>query len=159
MNENKIQENANKDINLQENNTQQRVQEHELQQRTIQEGEIRQGKEANKNMIKKDQTNKKVRRIIYYVLGVLEVLFAFRFIFKVLGANPQSPFVDFLYSLTNLFIAPFAGIFRTAKTTGIETQAVLEPSLIIAMIVYAAIAWGIVKLIEISTNRKESETL
>jgi len=110
------------------------------------------------NLEKEGQGNLKVRRIIYYILGFLEVLFAFRLVFKVLGANPQSTFVSIIYSVTNIFIAPFNGIFRKAVTQGIETQSVLEPTLIIAMMVYAALAWGIVKLIEISSNRTDSNT-
>lgn len=89
------------------------------------------------------------QRIVYYILGVLEVLLAFRLVFKMLGANAVSPFVAFLYSLTQIFIYPFTGIFPAATAKGLEVQAVLEPTTIIAMIVYGVIAWGIVKLIEI----------
>ncbi len=99
----------------------------------------------------------KARRIIYYLLGILEILFAFRLVFKVLGANPGSPFVSIIYSVSDLFLAPFYGIFRIAVSDGIETQSVLEPALIIAMIVYAALAWGIAKFIDIMNNRKENE--
>lgn len=105
------------------------------------------------NYKKEDQRSLKFRKFIYYILGVFEVLFAFRLVFKILGANPGSTFVSIIYSVTGLFLNPFRGIFRMAVTQGIETQSVLEPTLIIAMIVYAAIAWGIVKLIEISSNR------
>lgn len=96
----------------------------------------------------------RVQRIVYYVLGVLEVLLAFRLVFKLLGANPASPFVAFIYSLTQIFIYPFTGIFPAAAANGLEAQAILEPTTIIAMIVYGVIAWGIVKLIGIM---KESE--
>ena len=102
------------------------------------------------NIIKTEQGHLKARKIVYYILGVLEVLFAFRLVFKLLGANPQSPFVAFIYSVSQAFLAPFAGIFRSSVTKGIEAQSILEPMTIIAMIVYAVIAWGIVKLIEIS---------
>jgi hypothetical protein len=114
--------------------------------------------ESNNEMRKK-QGNIKVRKIIYYILGVLEVLFAFRLVFKILGANSQSAFVNMIYSVTNAFLTPFSGIFKTAVSKGLETQSILEPQLIIAMIVYALIAWGIVRLIEISSNHKDTETL
>lgn len=113
----------------------------------------------NTDIKKVDQGNLKARRIIYYIFGVLEVLFVFRLIFKILGANPESTFISLIYSVTNIFLAPFVGIFRMAVTKGIETQAVLEPTLIIAMVVYAAIAWGIITLIEINKKHKDSETL
>ena len=108
-------------------------------------------------IIKTDQGNLKARKIVYYILGVLEVLLAFRLVFKLLGANPQSPFVSFIYSVSQAFLSPFSGIFRSAVTKGLETQSVLEPTTIIAMIVYAVVAWGIVKLIEISKPHQNTE--
>ncbi|HEY8911226.1 MAG TPA: YggT family protein [Desulfosporosinus sp.] len=106
--------------------------------------------------IKTGQGQLKATKIVYYILGILEVLFAFRLVFKLLGANPESPFVSFIYTLSQAFLAPFSGIFRSAVTKGIEAQAVLEPTTIIAMIVYAVVAWGIVKLIDISKPTKSS---
>ena len=96
-----------------------------------------------------DERNLKIKRLIYWVLGFLEVLFAFRLLFKLMGANPGSTFVSFIYAVSQVFVMPFAGIFRSTAAQGIETRAVLEPGTIIAMIVYALIAWGIVRLIEI----------
>ena len=96
----------------------------------------------------------KAKQIVYYILGILEVLFAFRLVFKLLGANPYSGFVSFVYSVTRVFLSPFISIFRSPVTRGNMTQAVLEPSTVIGMIVYAIIAWGIARLIEINMNPK-----
>jgi len=97
----------------------------------------------------------RTKKIVYYILGVFEVLFAFRLIFKLLGANPGSAFVSFIYTVSGVFIAPFNGIFRSAVTEGIETKSVLEPTTIIAMIVYAIIAYGVARLIEIYGTPKD----
>lgn len=97
------------------------------------------------------------RKIVYYILGVIEVLLAFRLVFKLLGANPASSFVAGIYALSNIFLSPFTGIFRTATARGVETQSILEPSTIVAMLVYAIIAWGIVKLIEIIRHSQKVE--
>ncbi|MGE5421783.1 MAG: YggT family protein [Ignavibacteriales bacterium] len=97
------------------------------------------------------------RRVVYYVLGVLEILLAFRLVFKLLGANPDSGFVSFIYSLSQVFLVPFTTIFSSATTQGIETRAFLEPSTMIAMVVYALIAWGIVKLIIIIRKNNEAQ--
>ena len=101
----------------------------------------------------KNRNRLKVRRIIYYLLGALEVLFALRLGFKILGANTESIFISVIYSVTDIFLAPFNGIFRSAVTQGIETESVLEPAVIIAMIVYALLAWGIDRFINIMNNR------
>jgi hypothetical protein len=66
-------------------------------------------------------------------------------------------FVDLIYSITGIFIMPFAGIFRQATTAGVETTAVLEPATIVAIIVYILIAWGIVKLIGL-LSRERAQT-
>ena len=101
------------------------------------------------------QSNIKARKIAYYILGVLETLFTFRLVFKILGANPESAFVNIIYTITNFFLAPFDGIFRSAVTDGIETQAVLEPKLLIAMATYAVLVWGIIKIIELNGKQKD----
>ncbi len=95
-------------------------------------------------------------RIVYYILGLLEVLLGFRLVFKLLGANPGSGFVSFIYSMSDIFLVPFNAIFRSAATQGIETEALLEPSTIIAMVVYALAAWGIVKLMSIMTGQSDN---
>lgn len=95
----------------------------------------------------------KSRNAIYYVLGVIEVLLAFRFFFKLLGANQASGFVSFIYSITGILSAPFKGIFSPYVTNGLSARSVFEPSVIIAFIVYAIAAWGLVKLIRLKAAR------
>src|SRR5674476_748653 len=101
------------------------------------------------------------RRIVYWILGILEALLVFRLVFKLLGANAGGSFVSVIYSISGFFVTPFSGIFRTAVTQGIETKSVLEPATIIAMIVYALIAYGIVRFIGIGEypNQTTKETI
>lgn len=84
-------------------------------------------------------------QVIWYILGVIEVLLAFRFVLRLLGANPNSGFVSLIYGVSSPFIAPFRGIFPTPSFEG----SVLEWATLIAMIVYAVVAYGIVYLLQI----------
>ncbi|OGM24658.1 hypothetical protein A2962_01305 [Candidatus Woesebacteria bacterium RIFCSPLOWO2_01_FULL_39_61] len=96
--------------------------------------------------------------MIYFLFGVLEILLVFRLILKLLGANVSSAFVRLIYSLTGIFILPFEGIFRRGFTQGIETASVFEPSTLVAIIVYAVLAWGVVKLVRVlSGERQQTE--
>lgn len=98
-------------------------------------------------------------QIVWYVLAVIEILLAFRVALKALGANPFSGFVSFIYGVTDPLALPFAGILRTGVST---TGSVFEWSTIIAAIVYALIAYGIVHLIRIIkpvTPREVSEAV
>ena len=81
-----------------------------------------------------------------FLFGILEILLGFRLFLKLFGANPNSGFTDFIYTVSGPFTAPFRGIFSTPTTEGDITTSVFETSTLIAMIVYAIVAWGIVKL-------------
>ena len=83
-----------------------------------------------------------ITRTTYFVLGVLEVILLLRFLFRLLGANQSSSFVVFLYNLSHVFVVPFYGIFND-PTFG---NSVLEITTLIAMLIYALLAWGIVSL-------------
>lgn len=96
-----------------------------------------------------------VEYLIYFFFGVLEILLVFRLILKLTGANVLSAFVGLIYGLTGIFILPFEGIFRRGFAQGVETSSVLEPSTLIAIIVYAVFAWGIVKLLQILSGEKQ----
>lgn len=84
-----------------------------------------------------------ITRVVYFVLGVLEVIMGLRFIFRLLGANQDSSFALFLYNLSYVFVSPFNGIFND-QTIG--KASVFEVSTLVAMLIYALIAWGLVAL-------------
>ena len=81
-------------------------------------------------------------QIVWYILGLLNVLLAFRFILKLLAANPSAGFSSFIYTLSYPFAAPFLAVFRSSEVEG----SVFEWTTLLAMIVYTLIAWGIVRI-------------
>ncbi len=95
-------------------------------------------------------------QVIWYILGVIEVLLAFRILLKALAANPTSGFTSFIYALSDPFALPFAGIFGIVAS---RSGNIIEWSTFVAMLVYALIAYGIVKLIQLikPTNPVEVE--
>lgn len=84
-----------------------------------------------------------VAAIIYFLLTILEIILALRFLFRFLGANQGNGFVMWLYNFSYPFVAPFKGIF-TDPSLGYAH--VFEVSTLIAMLIYALIAWGLVAL-------------
>jgi hypothetical protein len=81
--------------------------------------------------------------VVYFLLGVLEVILGLRFIFRLLGANEGSDFTRALYDFSHIFVGPFNGIFND-QTIG--SRSVFELSTLVAMLIYALIAWGLVSL-------------
>ena len=92
-----------------------------------------------------------VSNIVWYIVGAIEVLLAFRFVLKLLGANPNSGFVDWIYAVSGTLTSPFDNIFNVASTSaGDVVKSVFEPSILVAMAVYALIGWGAVKLLDVN---------
>jgi uncharacterized protein YggT (Ycf19 family) len=89
-------------------------------------------------------------QITYLILGLVEALIITRVILKLLAANPEAGFVRFVYTVSAPLVAPFQGIFPTPATQ----NSVLELSSLVAIAIYALIAWGIVRLIAIFSRRQ-----
>lgn len=85
----------------------------------------------------------KATQLVWLLFGVLEALLALRIGLKLIGANPASPVAAFLYGFTDLFLWPFTGLVGTPEAGGL----VLEVTTVIAMVVYALIAWALERII------------
>jgi len=85
----------------------------------------------------------RVQQMIYWIFGLIEGLVAIRFVLKALGANPNAGFAEFIYGITAPLIAPFVGLFGTPSPV---QGSVLELHSIVAIIVYALLAWLLAKL-------------
>ncbi len=85
----------------------------------------------------------KATQVVWLLLGIFEALLALRFVLKLIGANPASPFAVVLYGFTGLFLFPFTGLIGTPAAGGM----VLEVSTLIAMLVYGLIAWAVERII------------
>lgn len=82
-------------------------------------------------------------QIVWYVVGIIEVLLAFQFVLKLLGANPSAGFSAFIYGVTNVFAEPFISVFRVTEVAG----SVFEWTTLLAMLVYWIVAYGLVSLL------------
>jgi len=96
----------------------------------------------------------KVAQLVWLFFGILEALIGFRIMLKLIAANPNSWFTSFVYQLTTMFLWPFQNIVTNPSFQ----NSVIEITSMIAILVYAFIAWAIVRLIWLvfyhrSTNR------
>lgn len=85
-------------------------------------------------------------RVVWYIAGVLLVILAFRFVFGLLGANPANAFADFIYTVSYPFVAPFFSLFHYNLRYGVSR---FEEYTLVAMAVYAIIAFAIARLLTI----------
>lgn len=91
------------------------------------------------------------QRIVWLIVGIINVIIALRFVFLLLGANRGASFTDFIYSLSAPFVAPFVGIFGEP----VYGKSVFEVSSVLAIVIYLLIGWGIAKLLTITRPQDE----
>jgi hypothetical protein len=87
----------------------------------------------------------RIKQVIYFVFGAINVLLVIRFVLLLLGASEESSFVNLIYGLSRAFILPFRGIFAE-PTLG---TSVFEWASLVAMIVYSLIAYGLARMVEL----------
>jgi uncharacterized protein YggT (Ycf19 family) len=114
---------------------------------------VRENAPAEPTMVTTTRTHvgpaRRLAQLVYLVFGLLEVLLLFRLVLKLLAANPGAGFTSLIYQMSEPFVALFRGVFPTPGGSG----SVLELFTILAMIVYAVVAWAIVQLILIVGRR------
>lgn len=90
------------------------------------------------------------KRVVYYIAGVIIAFLVVRLVLLLLAANQGNGFVDFVYAVGGFFAAPFFGVFSYTPSYG---SSVFEVSTVVAIIVYALLAWGIAKLFTLGSSR------
>ncbi|HLD81595.1 MAG TPA: YggT family protein [Patescibacteria group bacterium] len=87
------------------------------------------------------------------IITLIEVFLSLRFVLKLFSANPQTPFVAWVYDTSQPLLKPFQGIFPSPV---IEEGYVLEFTTLFALLVYAIFAWLLFDLVlflkELLTN-------
>jgi hypothetical protein len=91
--------------------------------------------------------NFRAAAVVGFLVGIIDVIIAARFLGKLFGASVNSSFVHGIYSVSAPLVAPFTGIFGD---TGSKTNT-FETASLVALVVYAVIGWGLVVLIRIVT--------
>jgi len=95
----------------------------------------------------------KATSVIWLLLGLLEGALGLRFLFMLIGVDPNNTFAKFLYGVTGLFVAPFASLVG-APALGRST---FEVSTLIAMAVYALAAWALERIVYVIFYRPRGD--
>ncbi|MDA3935339.1 MAG: YggT family protein [Actinomycetota bacterium] len=96
-----------------------------------------------------------ISRVVWFVFGFIEILIAIRFVLKMLGANAEAGFAKLVNGVSDVLVSPFSTLFSTQSVEG----ATFEWSALVAIAIYALIAWGIVALIHAVVPREHAETV
>lgn len=119
-----------------------KVEEEKVGDETVQTRSV----ESASNDSSRHAANKGIQ-ILYYIAGVLSLLIGVRFILFLLGARNVG-IVNFLYDITQPFVAPFYGIFGRAVTYGssrLEIESILA---VVAIGVVTFIITGFIRILK-----------
>jgi YggT family protein len=92
-----------------------------------------------------------IRTFINIAASIIEIFLTFRLVFKFLPVNPRTPFVAWLYGVTERLVSPFANILPNWRFSGF----VIDFATLAALIVYAVA--GSVLLMILPRSRKDTD--
>jgi YggT family protein len=101
------------------------------------------------------QTLQWVTALIGFMFTILEGLIGLRVVLKLIDANSKNAFASFVYNITALFVAPFAGLVGNPALGG----NVLEITSIVALIVYALLAAVLIRLVWLAFYHPSAKTI
>lgn len=93
-----------------------------------------------------------VRRVVSLLFGILAVLIGLRILLLLLVANQQNAIVDFVYDITEPFVAPFRGIFNF-DTVSPGGGSVLDVAAVVALIGWLLIYVLIMAILRLGDRR------
>ncbi|GAC1391649.1 MAG: hypothetical protein NVSMB46_04910 [Candidatus Saccharimonadales bacterium] len=85
-------------------------------------------------------------RLVHFIGALIVTILALRFVLSLLGANRSNAFANVIYTVSHPFVVPFFGLFNYREQFGVSR---FEYETLIAIVVWALVAYGIGKLINI----------
>lgn len=82
---------------------------------------------------------------ILLLVGALEILLVIRFFLRLFGANTGNTFAQFIYNLSDPFIAPFSTLFISPVAGGGAN--IFDVNVLIAIVVYALLGWLVIAVV------------
>lgn len=88
---------------------------------------------------------------ISFLVGLLEILLVLRFVLRVAGANTQNAFAQFIYNISDPFVAPFSTLFISPTTR--DAGSIFDLNVLVAIVIYALLGWIAISLIRYLQGR------
>src|SRR5690606_28586111 len=83
----------------------------------------------------------RVSKLLWLLTIIGSGLLGFRFGLKLIASNPINGFVNFIYSITDVLVAPFNGIVNTPAA---NNGAQVDVAALIAIVVYILATWALI---------------
>ena len=84
----------------------------------------------------------RIAGVVWFILGAIVVLILLRVVLRMINANAENAFVDWVYRTSQFFVRPFLGITNDPAINGY----VFEVNSLIAILIYVLVIYGILQL-------------
>lgn len=101
----------------------------------------------------RDQKINKAAQVVWFIVSILVIFLLVRIVLALLGANLTNGFADFIYTVTDPFVAPFRGLLQVGEFQAGVSR--LELETIVAVIIYVLIGWGIASAVRLASKSDE----
>jgi YggT family protein len=81
----------------------------------------------------------RVRNTVSLLVGALEILLALRFFLRLSLANPENTFAQFIFRISDPFMAPFSTLF--ISPTNADATRIFDINIIVAMVIYGLLGF------------------
>jgi uncharacterized protein YggT (Ycf19 family) len=93
-----------------------------------------------------------IRRIVWLLFGVLQVLIVLRIVLLLLGANEGNDLVAFVLGITNPFVEPFRGMFNIDEVNA-ASGSVFDVAAVVALIAWTLVEALVLGIIGLADRR------
>ncbi|MBC7868941.1 YggT family protein [Candidatus Saccharibacteria bacterium] len=90
-------------------------------------------------------------RVVWFITALVVTFLLVRVVLALLGANLENQFANFVYTLTDPFVAGFRGLLQVSQFQAGVSR--LELETLVAALVYTLIGWGIASAIQLLSKR------
>jgi len=109
--------------------------------------------EENKRAVDAANQNSAVARVVnvvYYLFGIVEVVLVIRVLLHLIAANSGNAFANIIDAISYPFVVLFASLVPNPI---LGTTSVLEITTIVAMVVWAIVAWLVARFVWLVMSR------
>ena len=86
-------------------------------------------------------------RVVWFLVGLIVTFLLIRVVLALLGANLENQFANFIYVITDPFVAGFRGLLQIGQFQAGVSR--LELETLVAAVVYGLVGWGIASAIRL----------
>lgn len=99
----------------------------------------------------RDEHINRIARVVWFFVGIVVTILVVRIVLALIGANLENQFANFIYNLTDPFVAGFRGLLQFGQFQAGVSR--LELETVFAAFIYTLIGWGIVSAIRLFSKK------